>query len=216
MPRRPRSTGATVEAATAKVYGPALRGRLTDPLFYSLAESINRQCDREIALRVPITDREHAEGKGCSVWPLDCLTDVERNRLMKTASDLLRERMDAAWPASARAISTSILAAFDGFPDRKSRLNRDAADYTERTREAAKPAGKALATAMRDLEKARGKLAADRAALPQQGFRNPVNRWRRDSGITFATFQPAKSCRSCSVPPPTAKRNARFWKPLPC
>lgn len=39
---------------------------LTDPLFYSLSEAINRLCDDVIRPLVPAVDSEHAEGRGFS------------------------------------------------------------------------------------------------------------------------------------------------------
>ncbi len=89
---------------------------------------------------------------------------------MNSPTDNLRERLNAKWPASARAISNSACAAFDDFMDRRGRLNPDKADYTEAVREAAKPAGKAIATAIRDLEKSLAKLDADRTALRAKAF----------------------------------------------
>lgn len=90
-----------------------------------------------------------------------------------TAADHLRERIDPKWPAVARSISINLLAAFDGFNDRKGRLNKNAADYLEKARDAARPAGKSVAAAMLALENGRAKLAADRAALRAKAFATP-------------------------------------------
>ncbi len=47
-----------------KLYDAQHSAALADPLFFSLAEAINRHCDDVIRPLVPNVDPEHAEGRG--------------------------------------------------------------------------------------------------------------------------------------------------------
>ena len=93
-----------------------------------------------------------------------------------TAADELRKRINANWPTEIRSISTTALAAFDAFAERRATVDTSKADWIEATRKAAVPSGKAVAKAVRDLDRARAKLAADRVAVRTKALMHPSSR----------------------------------------
>jgi len=82
-----------------------------------------------------------------------------------TASQQLRERLNPAWPEKIRAISNRALSAFDSFAASRDVIDTNKADWIPAMRTAATPAGKTIAGAVRDLDRARAKQAESRAAL---------------------------------------------------
>ena len=91
---------------------------------------------------------------------------------MKTASDLLRERIDPAWPDSVRGVSIRALTAFDSLAAKRGVLNANAADYVEKLRAGAVDVGKSVASARVALEKAAARRDEMRAGLLAKAFKH--------------------------------------------
>jgi hypothetical protein len=82
----------------------------------------------------------------------------------------MRMRMDPAWPASVRSIIESTLGAIDAAAQSRAPLNRAAADFVPKAREAARDAGRSFASAMQALDAAKTQHVADRAAFRAKAY----------------------------------------------
>ena len=73
-----RGNGGLRRKYNQRLYDARHAEGMSDLRFIGIADQIDRLCGREVQLLTPIQDREHAEGRGWTSFPINLLTDEER------------------------------------------------------------------------------------------------------------------------------------------